>query len=350
MFLLACSSDSPSETNNADQPITPSNLTFDINIFGQSNSNPNGDGSGLITCVATATDAVSYEFRLGDGVAINSTDGQIDYTFTSQGTNSYTVYVYAYSSTGHYISSFLSFDLFVEFEANQATWSEEFNNDGAINADIWTHEIGNGDGGWGNGESQYYTNSLTNSFVEDGVLKITAKRENIAGYDYTSARIISRDKFEFQYGRVDIRAKLPTGMGTWPALWLLGANFNEVGWPACGEIDIMEHWGHDPTVIAGSIHTPMSHGDTWTHGYTTVNDYHEEFHIYSIDWNENRVQFFVDDVLYYTYSPSPQNSESWPFDQEMFFILNVAMGGHWFDIDPEFSESTMEVDYIRIYQ
>ena len=222
MFLFACSSDSTTETNNADQPIIPSNLTFDINIFGQSNSNPNGDGSGLITCVATATDAVSYEFRLGDGVAINSTDGEIDYTFTSQGTNSYTVYVYAYSSTGHYISSFLSFDLFVEIEDNQATWSEEFNNDGPVNADIWTHEIGNGDGGWGNGESQYYTNSLTNSFV--------------------------------------------------------------------------------------------------------------------------------DDVLYYTYSPSPQDSENWPFNQEMFFILNVAMGGHWFDIDPEFSESTMEVDYIRIYQ
>ena len=172
----------------------------------------------------------------------------------------------------------------------------------------------------------------------------------MVGYEYTSARIISKDKFEFQYGRVDIKAKLPSGVGTWPALWLLGANFNDVGWPACGEIDIMEHWGHDPTVIAGSIHTPMSHGDTWTHGYSNVNDYNEEFHIYSIDWNENRVQFFVDDVLYYTYSPSPQDSENWPFNQEMFFILNVAMGGHWFDIDPEFSESTMEVDYIRIYQ
>ena len=112
----------------------------------------------------------------------------------------------------------------------------------------------------------------------------------------------------------------------------------------------MEHWGHDPTVVAGSIHTPMSHGDTWTNGHTNVSDYNEEFHIYSIDWNENRIQFFVDDVLYYTYAPSPKDSENWPFDQEMFFILNVAMGGHWFDVDPQFNESTMEVDYIRIYQ
>ena len=131
---------------------------------------------------------------------------------------------------------------------------------------------------------------------------------------------------------------------------MLGANYSEVGWPECGEIDIMEHWGHDPTVIAGSIHTPMSHGDTWTDGNTIVNDYDQEFHIYSIDWNQNRIQFFVDDVLYYTYNPSPKNDENWPFDQDAFFIINVAMGGHWFDIDPNFVESTMEVDYIRVYQ
>ena len=131
---------------------------------------------------------------------------------------------------------------------------------------------------------------------------------------------------------------------------MLGANFSEVGWPECGEIDIMEHWGHDPTVIAGSIHTPMSHGDTWTDGHTIVNDYDQEFHIYSIDWNQNRIQFFVDDVLYYTYNPSPKNDENWPFDQDAFFISNVAMGGHWFEIDPNFVESTMEVDYIRVYQ
>ena len=353
LFVIACSSDRPDDSDNSNQNpevIVPSNLTLDISIVGQSDSNPNGDGSGSIICTASATDAVNYEFRFGGGITEQSTDGSIEYSYNNEGTNSYTVYVYASSTTGHYTSTFKNFDLFVEGDETEATWSEEFNYNGAVNSDFWTYEIGNGDWGWGNGESQYYTSSLNNVRVEDGVLKITAKRENIAGFEYSSARIITRDKFEFQYGRVDIRAKLPTGVGTWPALWLLGANFNEVGWPACGEIDIMEHWGHDPTVIAGSIHTPMSHGDTWTHGYTTVNDYHEEFHIYSIDWNENRVQFFVDDVLYYTYSPSPQDSDSWPFDQEMFFILNVAMGGSWFDIDPEFSESTMEVDYIRIYQ
>jgi len=353
-FVIACSSDGADNSNNNSngnsEVIVPSNLTLDISIIGQNDSNPNGDGSGSIICTATATNAVNYEFRFGGGVTEQSTNGQTEYSYMTEGTNSYTVYVYAYSSTGDYISIFQTFDLFVAGEAPEATWAEEFNYNGAVDSNTWTHEIGNGEWGWGNGESQYYTSSLNNVKVEDGVLKITAKREDMVGYEYTSARIISKDKFEFQYGRVDIKAKLPTGVGTWPALWLLGANFNDVGWPACGEIDIMEHWGHDPTVIAGSIHTSMSHGDTWTHGYSNVNDYNEEFHIYSIDWNENRVQFFVDDVLYYTYSPSPQDSENWPFNQEMFFILNVAMGGHWFDIDPEFSESTMEVDYIRIYQ
>jgi len=352
LFFASCSSenDENESQENTVEAIFPTNLSLEITRIGETNSNPFGDGTGEIYCSAYADNAVNYEFRFGSGVAEQSETGQINYTYNGDGINSYTVYVYAYSSTGNYISTFVTFDLYIEPAEALPTWSEEFNYNGSLDSNIWTHEIGNGEWGWGNGESQYYTNSTTNSRVENGVLKITAKRENMAGYEYTSARIVSRDKFEFQYGRVDIRAKLPIGIGTWPALWLLGANFYEVGWPECGEIDIMEHWGHDPTVIAGSIHTPMSHGDTWTNGHTTVSDFSEEFHVYSIDWDENRIQFFVDDILYYTYNPSPKNSENWPFDQSAFFILNVAMGGHWFDIDPQFTESTMEVDYIRLYQ
>ena len=237
-FVIACSSDGPGDSNNDSndntEVIVPSNLNLDINIVGQNDANPNGDGSGSIICTATATDAVNFEFRFGGGVTEQSSDGQIEYSYNTEGTNSYTVYVYAYSTTGHYTSTFKNFDLYVQGEEPEATWSEEFNYNGAVNSDTWTYEIGNGDWGWGNGESQYYTSSLNNVRVEDGVLKITAKREDIAGFEYSSARIITRDKFEFQYGRVDIRAKLPTGVGTWPALWLLGANFNEVGWPACG--------------------------------------------------------------------------------------------------------------------
>ena len=353
LFILVCCSDNSTDSNSGstmEEPVIPSDLTLQINIIGQTDSFPNGDGSGLITCSANATDAVNYEFRFGSGVTEQSETGQIEYAYTDQGINSYTIYVYAYSSTGHYTSTFYTFDLFVESEAPVATWSEEFNYNGAIDPNIWTHEIGNGEWGWGNGESQYYTSSLDNVRVEDGVLKITAKREDIAGYEYTSARIISRDKYEFKYGRVDIRAKLPTGTGTWPALWLLGANHSEVGWPACGEIDIMEHWGHNPTVISSALHTPSSYTNTLNHAETVVTDYNQEFHVYSMDWNENRIQFLVDNVVFYTYNPSPKTLDNWPFDQDAFFILNVAVGGSWFDIDPEFSESTMEVDYIRIYQ
>ena len=228
-FVIACSSDGPGDSNNDSndntEVIVPSNLTLDINIVGQNDANPNGDGSGSIICTATATDAVNFEFRFGGGVTEQSSSGQTEYSYNTEGTNSYTVYVYAYSQLVITLVLFKHFDLYVEGEEPEATWSEEFNYNGAVDSDTWTHEIGNGEWGWGNGEFQYYTSSLNNVKVEDGVLKITAKREDIAGYEYSSARIITKNKFEFQYGRVDIRAKLPTGVGTWPALWLLGCKF-----------------------------------------------------------------------------------------------------------------------------
>ena len=150
IFLLtfACSSDSSSDSDtdsNISDPIIPSNLVLDINIIGQTDSAPNGDGSGLITCSANASDAVNYEFRFGGGVTEQSTNGQVDYNFTEEGTNSYSVYVYAYSSTGHYTSTFQTFNLYVEGEGSTATWSEEFNYNGVVDSDTWTHEIGNGD-------------------------------------------------------------------------------------------------------------------------------------------------------------------------------------------------------------
>ena len=356
LMLLTTSCSSEKSSNGGDnsgtnvEEVIPSNLNLTIDILGQNADNLNGDGSGVISCVASAADAINYEFRFGNGEVVESTTGNIEFTYTNPGINNYTVYVYAYSETDNYVVEFQAISVFVNDDGVAGLiWSEEFNEIGAVNNNNWTHEIGNGEWGWGNGESQYYTNRLDNSKVEDGVLKITAKTEAYQGYNYTSARLISRAKFEFQYGRVDIRAKLPEGQGTWPALWMLGENINSVGWPACGEIDIMEHWGHNPTVVAGSIHTPYSHGDTWTTGHVNINDY-TEFHIYSINWTSEKIQFFIDDNLYYTYNPSPKNIENWPFDAPHFFILNIAMGGSWFDIDPGFEESTMEVDYIRVYE
>jgi hypothetical protein len=353
LTITSCSSET--STNGGTNPITeeiiPSNLTLAIDLFGVDTDNVHGDGSGVIYCTASAIDADNYEFRFGNGDVIESVTGNVQYTYTTTGLNNYTVYVYAYSSTGNYIVEFESIDVYVTDDSIEAglIWSEEFNETGAVNNNNWTHEIGNGNWGWGNGESQYYTNRLENSRVEEGVLKITAKTESYQGFNYTSSRLISKDKFEFQYGRVNIRAKLPMGSGTWPALWMLGENISSVGWPACGEIDIMEHWGHNPTVVAGSIHTPYSSGDTWTNGHYNVSDY-TDFHVYSINWTSEKIQFFIDDNLYYTYNPSPKNIENWPFDAPQFFILNVAMGASWFDINPDFVESTMEVDYIRVYE
>ena len=352
LFISCSSKEDPTDIPPINN-IFPSNLTLSITIVGSDPDNPNGDGSGMIQCMASADEAISYGFRFGTGVELESISGNYDYTFTNPGVNSYTISVYAYSSTGDSVNISETITVYVEEPDPVATWSEEFNIDGSPSSDPWVFEIGTGCPdlcGWGNGESQYYTDRMENVKVEDGVLKITAKTESYNGSNYTSARIISRDKYEFQYGRVDIRAKLPTGSGTWPALWLLGANQQSVGWPACGEIDIMEHWGHNPTIISAAIHTSESFGDTQNHGQTTVTDYSTQFHIYSINWTAEKIEFLVDDNIYYTYNPSPKTDANWPFDAPAFFILNIAMGGHWFDIDPNFEQSTMEVDYIRVYQ
>ena len=205
LILMSCSSDSSNDENgqsNTPDPIYPSDLTLDITIIGESSDFPNGDGSGEIICFATATDAINYEFRFGAGNVIESQNGQVQFSFSEPGLQSRTIYVYAYSVTGHYISTSISFDLYVDDQdQSAATWSEEFNYTGSINGNIWTAEIGNGNNGWGNGESQFYTADPENVRVEDGVLKITAKRENLAGYNFTSSRIISKDKYEFKYGR-----------------------------------------------------------------------------------------------------------------------------------------------------
>ena len=230
-------------------------------------------------------------------------------------------------------------------------WSDEFDVDGAPSATNWTYDIGTGSNGWGNGESQYYTDRSDNVIVEDGHLKITAKAESFSGSAYTSSRLISQGLFDFTYGRVDIRAKLPEGGGTWPALWMLGANFETVGWPTTGEIDIMEHVGNNQNVVSSAIHTPSSFGNTVNKGELEVANVSSEFHIYSVNWSADEISFLVDDVIYYTYAPADKNLDNWPFDAGQFFIMNVAMGGTFGgDIDPAFVESTMEIDYIRVYQ
>ena len=243
-------------------------------------------------------------------------------------------------------------------------WSDEFDTDGPVDASKWHHQTFGPNGGqWFNGELQHYTDSQTNSFVSGGFLNIVAKRETIdqngVVLDFSSARLNS--KFAFTYGRVDVRARLPFGNGTWPAIWTLGKNISEVGgfwydtfgdtaWPACGEIDIMEHGLHSTNEVSCAIHTPSSFGNTVNTDTQMLADVANDFHVYSVNWSPNQITFLIDDVGYYTYKPAVQNSNTWPFDLDQYLLLNVAMGGFAGAVDAGFSESAMVIDYVRVYQ
>lgn len=247
---------------------------------------------------------------------------------------------------------------------NNLVWTDEFDGNGAVNSLNWFHQTQLPNGiSWYNGELQHYTNSLTNSFRSNGILNIVAKREvlNSQGQtkQFTSARLNS--KFAFKYGRVEVRAKLPTGAGTWPAIWMLGKNINEPGafwqpthgttnWPACGEIDIMEHWGSNQNVISSAIHFPVNGnlnvGQYVTNAQTkpTVSN---EFHVYTVDWDAQRITFSVDGINHFSYSPSVKNQYTWPFDAEQYLLLNVAIEPR---VTNAFTQSAMEIDYVRVYQ
>lgn len=228
-------------------------------------------------------------------------------------------------------------------------WEDNFDTDGAPDASNWGYDLGAG--GWGNNELQHYTDRSDNVVVADGVLKITAKRESFGASNFTSARLLTMDKFEFTYGKVEVRAKLPEGGGTWPAIWMLGADFDVIDWPACGEIDIMEHVGNNQGVVQAALHTPSSFGDTQNKGTTNIETVSSEFHTYSVEWSAESIDFSVDGNPYYSYNPATKDNQTYPFNKDFFIILNVAMGGDLGgDIDPAFTESAMEVDYVRVYQ
>ena len=355
LLFVSCSEGSSSEdlptVPEETEPIIPSDLSLTITIEGATTDSPEGDGSGVIKCVASATDAVKYGFRLGTGAEVESVTGEIEHVYTRKGTSTYTVYVYAYSSTGDYINTSKSISVKVSNNFNKLVWSDEFDVDGSPDDSKWSFEIGTGSNGWGNGEKEYYTDRSENVIVEDGMLKITAIKENYEGAEYTSTRMKTQGKYDFTYGKIQVRAKLPFGKGTWPAIWMLGANKDEVGWPACGEIDIMEHWGHEQGSAHSTVHTTSTKQEgAITPGSRFLDDISTAFHIYELEWDEEQLVFSVDGEETLTYKPSVYNSDTWPFTTGQFIILNVAMGGVWFDIDPDFQQSTMEVDYVRVYQ
>ena len=228
-------------------------------------------------------------------------------------------------------------------------FSEEFDGE-ELNPAIWNFELGDGCPnlcGWGNNEPQIYTKD--NHEVKDGFLKIKAKHANGT---YTSTRITTKDKFEFQYGRIEARIKLPTGQGVWPAFWLLGSNIDEVGWPQCGEIDIMEYVGKEPHRVFNSLHTQSSHGNTVNTKKTAISDIEEGFHIYTANWTNDKIEFLVDGESLYTYRPKPKNEDNWPFDQPFYMLLNLALGGNFGgpEIDNSIFPQEYLVDYIRVYK
>lgn len=230
-------------------------------------------------------------------------------------------------------------------------WQDEFSSNGAPDDKHWNFDIGRGSNGWGNNEAQYYTSRTENVRVIDGVLKIVARKESYEGADYTSARLKTQDKFDFTYGRVDVKARLASGGGTWPAIWMLGSSIPVEGWPSCGEIDIMEYVGNNPGTVQSAIHTAASSGATMHHKSTVISNETTEFHIYSVIWSEEQISFLIDDVRYYTYRPLIRDDANWPFEENQFLILNVAMGGTLGgSIASDFEESTMEIDYVRVYQ
>lgn len=235
-------------------------------------------------------------------------------------------------------------------------WADEFN-DPTINTDNWTHEIGTGASGWGNNELQYYTSSSDNSYISDGKLIIEAKEQNISGSNYSSARMITAGKQEFIYGRVDVRARLPEGQGIWPAIWMLGTDIFTQGWPACGEIDIMELVGHEPNKVHGTAHWGPQGSSTSTfegNGYSLTGGkkFSDEFNVFSIIWEENSIKWLVNDVQFFTITDANITNVGYPFNDNFFFILNVAVGGNW-PGSPDNSTvfpQRMFVDYIRVFQ
>jgi len=244
----------------------------------------------------------------------------------------------------------LLFSLFMlNAQERSLVWADEFNGT-ALNEKDWSFELGDGCPalcGWGNKERQIYTKR--NHRLENGMLFIQARKENDR---YTSMRISSKGKKEFQYGRFEIRAKLAVGEGVWPAFWLLGSNIDEVGWPMSGEIDVLEYVGRAPQEIFTTLHTQDKNRDFANTKTTHIPKIEEGFHVYAAEWDAESIAFFVDGVKVYTFAPKERTAAIWPFDQPFYLLLNLAIGGHFGgpEVDDDIFPQEFIVDYIRVYQ
>ena len=356
---------------------------------GELNVNVTLGERGTIVVDANAEGAVNYRFSFGDNAVYNETTGQIEHQYSDQGT--YTIGVWAFfdnqgedytyktfeveittadgsQGSGSPVGAIDNSEDITDYSGLTLVWNDEFNYSGAPLDSKWHLQyIPIFGGGWANNEEQHYTDRRDNSYVSDGTLKIVAKRESYiysgSRKNYTSARLNS--KFDMQYGRIDVSAKLPESEGTWPAIWTLGTNINErgnfhgntagsVGWPACGEIDLMEQNGWDKTQVQGHFHWADTNSNEYQNyglqktiqqlGISSLTD---NFHLYSLVWNRSSLKIYIDNKLLVSLS----NTSNVPYDNPHYLLLNIAMGGVMGgNIPASFSQDTMEIDYVRFYQ
>ncbi len=330
---------------------------------------------GLVTASVSALNANFYTVEFFDknsSELITTKDGEASYQFSESG--KYQVKSTAYASYEYYIERSDSISVTVSngngsgnpgipdsgyttpmsYPGYDLVWNDEFN--GTSLSANWTAEIGTGSNGWGNNELQYYR--AENAEVKDGYLIITARQENFGGRNYTSSRLITQNQQSFKYGRIDIRAAVPYGQGIWPALWMLGDNFNSVGWPGCGEIDIMEMVGGNSRpkggddVVHGTVHWDNNGQHAEYSGLRKLSEgkLADEFHVYSIIWDATSITWYLDDVKFHEIDITP--AELSEFQQKFFFIFNVAVGGNWPgspNSSTQFPQK-MAVDYVRVFQ
>ena len=339
LAITACGGGGGTALVTAPNPVTPADKVAPvISLIGE----------------ATVTLQQGTTYTDPGATATDNIDGAVSATTTDTVGTAIGTYTLNYSATDSAGNS-SSLPRTVNVIANPSSIS-------AIDSSKWFHQtlLPNGSS-WYNGEQQHYTDRTENSYVSNGTLKIVAKKESYRDQNvtknYTSARLNS--KYAFQYGTVEVRAKLPSGVGTWPAIWTLGKNINEPGaywqtqgfgtmsWPASGEIDIMEHWGSSENFVQSAMHTPSSSGNTQNKGGQTVATATSQFHVYKLEWTAQKMVFSVDDVIHYTYAPAVKNASTWPFDAEQYLLLNFAIEAQ---IDSNFSQAEMEIDYVRIYE
>lgn len=364
--LLACLFACNADDDTPQKLVPPSDLSLELI---QSEENP-----GVVTITYTAKNTNYYKVYFGDVADETPSNVKIqEATHTYAASGNYIIKVQAHATDAVFATTEKEITIDLEedeeesliptsgyvspeaYEGMALVWEDQFEGT-ELNTDNWTFEIGTGGSGWGNNELQYYREE--NTTLQEGFLIITAKEEAFEGSDYTSSRIITKGKQSFQYGRIDIRAALPQGQGIWPALWMLGANIDTEPWPASGEIDIMEMVGGDEegkgdNITHGTAHWADANGQRAMYGNsTTLEDgiFADEFHVFSIVWDENTITWYLDDVQFNEIDTTPADLSE--FQKEFFLIFNVAVGGDWPgspDESTTFPQS-MIVDYVRVFQ